>query len=158
MDCTERFYKIDQLLSERRCVSMDTLIEVLGTSKATVKRDLEYLRGRLYAPIVWERALRAYRYDATDPRASGYKLPGLWFSAAEIHALLTRCSSCWQISGTACSRPISSRCQCCQSRLLFSRHRHKRRGGSGVNPCHPSFPCPAMVAERAWPGKVTPAL
>jgi predicted DNA-binding transcriptional regulator YafY len=89
MDRTERFYKIDQLLSERRCVSMDTLIEALGTSKATVKRDLEYLRDRLHAPIVWDRALRAYRYDATDPRASGYKLPGLWFSAAEIHALLT---------------------------------------------------------------------
>ena len=89
MDRTERFYKIDRLLSERRCVSIDSLIETLGTSKATVKRDLEYLRDRLHAPIVWDRALRGYRYDASDPRASAYKLPGLWFSAAEIHALLT---------------------------------------------------------------------
>ena len=89
MDRTERFYKIDLLLSECRCVPMDTLIESLGTSKATVKRDLEYLRDRLHAPIVWDRALRGYRYDASDPRASAYKLPGLWFSAAEIHALLT---------------------------------------------------------------------
>jgi predicted DNA-binding transcriptional regulator YafY len=89
MDRTERFYKIDQLLSERRCVTMDTLMETLGISKATVKRDLEYLRDRLHAPIVWDRALRGYRYDASDPAASGYKLPGLWFSAAEIHALLT---------------------------------------------------------------------
>jgi len=89
MDRTERFYKIDQLLSERRCVTMGALIEALGTSKATVKRDLEYLRDRLHAPIVWDRALGGYRYDASDPRASAYKLPGLWFSAAEIHALLT---------------------------------------------------------------------
>jgi predicted DNA-binding transcriptional regulator YafY len=89
MDRTERFYKIDQLLSERRCASMDTLIEALGASRATIKRDLEYLRDRLHAPIVWDRAMRGYRYDAFDPRASAYKLPGLWFSAAEIHALLT---------------------------------------------------------------------
>jgi predicted DNA-binding transcriptional regulator YafY len=89
MDRTERFYKIDQLLGDRRCVPMDTLIEALGASRATVKRDLEYLRDRLHAPIVWDRARRGYRYDASDPRASGYKLPGLWFSAAEIHALLT---------------------------------------------------------------------
>ena len=89
MDRTERFYKIDRLLNERRCVPMDALIEALGTSKATVKRDLEYLKDRLHAPIVWDRALRGYRYETSDPRASGYKLPGLWFSAAEIHALLT---------------------------------------------------------------------
>jgi predicted DNA-binding transcriptional regulator YafY len=89
MDRTERFYKIDRLLTERRGVSMETLIEVLGTSRATVKRDLEYLKDRLHAPIVWDRALRGYRYDTADPRAAGYKLPGLWFSAEEIHALLT---------------------------------------------------------------------
>jgi len=89
MDRTERFYKIDRLLTARRGVSMDTLIEALGTSRATVKRDLEYLKDRLHAPIVWDRTLRGYRYDAADPRAAGYKLPGLWFSSEEIHALLT---------------------------------------------------------------------
>jgi predicted DNA-binding transcriptional regulator YafY len=89
MDRTERFYKIDRLLNERHCASMVTLIETLGTSKATVKRDLEYLRDRLHAPIVWDRAQRGYRYDASDPLASSYMLPGLWFSATEIHALLT---------------------------------------------------------------------
>ena len=89
MDRTERFYKIDRLLTERRGVTMVALIEALGASKATVKRDLEYLKDRLHAPIVWDRALRGYRYDAADPRAADYKLPGLWFSAAEIHALLT---------------------------------------------------------------------
>ena len=89
MDRTERFYKIDRLLTERRCVPMHALIEALGISRATVKRDLEYLKDRLHAPIVWDRTLRGYRYDVSDPRAADYKLPGLWFSAAEIHALLT---------------------------------------------------------------------
>jgi predicted DNA-binding transcriptional regulator YafY len=89
MDRTERFYKIDRLLNERRSVSMHALIEALGTSRATVKRDLEYLKDRLHAPIIWDRALRGYRYDASEPPAAGCQLPGLWFSAAEIHALLT---------------------------------------------------------------------
>ena len=89
MDRTERFYKIDRLLTQRRGVSMDALIETLGTSKATVKRDLEYLKDRLHAPIIWDRALRVYRYDEADRGAAAYKLPGLWFSAGEIHALLT---------------------------------------------------------------------
>ena len=40
MDRTERFYKIDQLLNDRRSVSMDLLMEKLESSKATVKRDL----------------------------------------------------------------------------------------------------------------------
>ena len=52
MDRTERFYKIDQLLNDRRSVSMDTLIEKLGISRATFKRDIEYMHERLNAPII----------------------------------------------------------------------------------------------------------
>ena len=55
MDRTERFYKIDQLLGEQRVVPFDVLEEKLGVSRATVKRDLEYMRNRLNAPIVWSR-------------------------------------------------------------------------------------------------------
>jgi len=89
MDRTERFYKIDQLLNSRRAVSMELLMEQLGTSKATIKRDLEYMRDRLNAPISWDRSLRGYRYDQSLPNASKYSLPGLWFSPQEILALLT---------------------------------------------------------------------
>lgn len=93
MDRTERFYKIDQLLSERRVVPFAVLQEKLEVSRATIKRDLEYLRNRLNAPIIWDRDARGYRF--ASPAESGlgaggkYELPGLWFSAAEIHALLT---------------------------------------------------------------------
>jgi predicted DNA-binding transcriptional regulator YafY len=77
MDRTERLYRIDQLLNERRCVPMETLIEDLGTSRATVKRDLEYLKDRFNVPIIWDRTLRGYRYDRAMPCASRYNLPGL---------------------------------------------------------------------------------
>lgn len=89
MDRTERFYKIDQLLSERRVVPFAVLAEKLGVSRATIKRDLEYLRNRLNAPIVWDRELGGYRFGEPERGAAQYELPGLWFSASEIHALLT---------------------------------------------------------------------
>ena len=89
MDRTERFYKIDQLLNDRRAVSIDTLIEEMGISKATVKRDIEYMRDRLNAPITWDRSLRGYRFDRSMPGAEKYSLPGLWFNDQEILALLT---------------------------------------------------------------------
>jgi predicted DNA-binding transcriptional regulator YafY len=88
MDRTERFYKIDHLLHERKVVPFRDLIDELSVSPATLKRDLEYLRDRLQAPIVWDRDARGYRF--AEPPRSGrrYQLPGLWFNPGEIHALL----------------------------------------------------------------------
>lgn len=89
MDRTERFYRIDQLLNERRSVSIQTFIDELEVSRATFKRDLEYMRERLNAPIVWDRALRGYRFEQNELQAMSYALPGLWFNASEMHALLS---------------------------------------------------------------------
>ena len=89
MDRTERFYRIDQLLRNQRSVSLRQLIDNLEVSRATVRRDLEYLRDRIGAPLVWDRNLRGYRYDTNSDEAPRQPLPGLWFSAAEVHALLT---------------------------------------------------------------------
>ena len=55
MDRTERFHLIDQMLSNRRVVSRQQFLDALEVSPATFKRDLEYLRDRLAAPIVWDR-------------------------------------------------------------------------------------------------------
>lgn len=55
MNQTERFYKIDQLLNERVVVSFQELLDNLEVSRATLKRDLQYLRDRLNAPIVFDR-------------------------------------------------------------------------------------------------------
>jgi len=89
MDRTERFYRIDQLLNEFKVVPLATFLAELEISRATFKRDLDYLRDRLNAPIVWDREVGGYRFDKADLLAPKYELPGLWFSAAEIHALLT---------------------------------------------------------------------
>ncbi len=88
MDRTERFYKIDQLLHERRFATFEQIQEALGVSRATVKRDLQYLRDRMNAPIVWDREAGGYRFESPGPSAPKYELPGLWFNSSEIYALL----------------------------------------------------------------------
>lgn len=88
MDRTERFYKIDQMLSEHRLVGFEALREALGVSRATLKRDLQYLRDRLNAPIAWDREAGGYRLEQSRRGQPAYELPGLWFNASEIHALL----------------------------------------------------------------------
>lgn len=89
MDRTERFYKIHRLLSQRRVVPRDAFLDELGVSRATFKRDLEYLRDRLNMPIVFDRDQQGYRLDESAPSAHLFQLPGLWFSAEEVHALIT---------------------------------------------------------------------
>jgi predicted DNA-binding transcriptional regulator YafY len=91
MDRTERFYKIEMLIRNRACVSFAELMAELGVSRATLKRDLEYLRGRMDAPIVYDRFDNGYKLqaDPRDERQVRHQLPGVWFSEREIHALLT---------------------------------------------------------------------
>jgi predicted DNA-binding transcriptional regulator YafY len=89
MDRTERFYRIQRLLNQRRIVPREALLEDLGVSRATLKRDLAYLRDRMQVPIEWDRERGGYYLDASDGEAAAFQLPGLWFSAEEIHALLT---------------------------------------------------------------------
>lgn len=98
MDRTERLYKIDSLLKQRKVVSFETLRAELEVSRATLKRDLAYLRDRLHASVEWSRGAGGYRYTnldstssrtASEPAMVRHELPGLWFSSTEIHALLT---------------------------------------------------------------------
>jgi len=90
MDRTERFYKIDQLIRARSVVTFEALLTELEISRATLKRDLQYLRDRLQLPIVYDREAGGYRRAAGSARdQEKVELPGLWFSAQEIHALLT---------------------------------------------------------------------
>lgn len=94
MDRTERFYKIEMLIRNRGGVSFEDLQQELEVSRATLKRDLQYLRERMDAPIVYERADNLYRFGAAaglngHGRQRSHELPGVWFSDTEIHALLT---------------------------------------------------------------------
>jgi len=89
MDRTERFYKIQGLLERKGSVRLEEFLSELSISRATFKRDLEYLRDRLHAPIEWDRETRGYRFTRPNPDAPKFQLPGLWFNASEIRALLT---------------------------------------------------------------------
>jgi predicted DNA-binding transcriptional regulator YafY len=89
LDRTERFYKIDQLLQNRPTVPIREFLDALGVSLATFKRDLEYMRDRLNAPIVWDRDANGYRFEQAKGAGARYELPGLWFNPSEAQALLT---------------------------------------------------------------------
>ncbi len=59
-------------------------------SPATLKRDLQVLRERMDAPIVYDRGDDAYRFAPGAAESSANRaLPGVWFSETEIHALLS---------------------------------------------------------------------
>lgn len=88
MGMNERIYIIDQMLAERRFVTISQLLERLEVSLATLKRDLSIMRDRMQAPIIFDKELGGYRYEKKD-QATKFELPGLWFSAEEIHALMT---------------------------------------------------------------------
>ena len=88
MNRTERLYRIDQLIHQRGAVPRQELLDELEISWATLKRDMAYLRDRLNAPIVFDNDRGGYAFDRSGAGPQ-YELPGLWFNAQEIHALLT---------------------------------------------------------------------
>ncbi|MDH4051835.1 MAG: WYL domain-containing protein [Rubrivivax sp.] len=91
MDRTERFYRIEMLIRGRGSVPFDDLQRELEVSRATLHRDLQYLRERMDAPIVFDRDTEGYRLQAAAGGSANasHQLPGVWFSESEIHALLT---------------------------------------------------------------------
>lgn len=100
MSMMERLYQIDQILATRAFVSKDELMDRLGVSLATLKRDIAYLRDRLNAPILFDRDLGGYRFEMHKPsQGPDYKLRA--YSKADSALadlpLLFRCqpSSSW---------------------------------------------------------------
>jgi len=89
MDRLERFYRMQSMLRHRRLVRTQDFLSELEVSRATFKRDLEYLKDRMHAPIVYDRHHEAYRFDDKVADRELWQLPGLWFNADELRALLT---------------------------------------------------------------------
>ena len=87
MNKTERIFKIEQMIAARQVVSFQEMQDELEVSRATLKRDLEYLRSRMKTPIDYDRDAGGYRIR----KGSGGRVefPGLWFNASEAAALLT---------------------------------------------------------------------
>jgi predicted DNA-binding transcriptional regulator YafY len=87
MSKTARVYKIEMMIRNRGNVSFQALKEELSVSDATLKRDLEYLRDQLGAPIEYDRFHNGYGFGA-EYRGQKHELPGLWFSERELYSLL----------------------------------------------------------------------
>lgn len=85
MNRAERIYKLHALLKRGRPVSLQRMRDTLEASRATVVRDLGYLRDFMDAPIVYDREANGHKYD---PDAGEFELPGLWFNETELYALL----------------------------------------------------------------------
>ena len=87
MNKAERLYRIERLIRQRRCVGFQDLQDTLEVSRATLHRDLQFLRDRLGAPIVFDADRQGYRF-ADEDQTARHELPGLWFDESELHALL----------------------------------------------------------------------
>jgi predicted DNA-binding transcriptional regulator YafY len=87
MTKTARVYKIEMLIRNRGHVSFQTLLDELEVSPATLKRDLDYLKDQLGAPIVYDRFLNGYKFGE-EYRGQKHELPGLWFNERELYSLL----------------------------------------------------------------------
>lgn len=85
---TARLYRIETLIRARGHVSFKALLDELEVSPATLKRDLEYLRSRLGAPIEYDRGHNGYGFGDTEYAGPRHELPGLWFDEAELYSLL----------------------------------------------------------------------
>ncbi len=83
----DNVFQLHQILSNaRRPVPMSELEEKLECTRATVNRLLAAFRDRFGAPIKYNRQRNGYFYDTQEET---FSLPGFWFSASELHALLT---------------------------------------------------------------------
>jgi predicted DNA-binding transcriptional regulator YafY len=88
MDRFDRIYALHRLLRQaRRPVPTAVLMEKMECSRATLYRAIEDLRDRLGAPLVYDRGRGGHFYDHGQA-IQQYELPGLWFNASELSALL----------------------------------------------------------------------
>jgi len=83
----ERLHRINYMIQQRKSVPKQDFLDTLEISEATFKRDLEYLRSRMNADIVYDRFTGGYRYK-NQKDAEKTELPGLWFTEKEATALV----------------------------------------------------------------------
>ena len=84
----DRIYCMHRILRQSRYpVPQAVLQERLECSRATIIRIIRDMRDCLGAPIEYDRNASGYHYSRANDQP--YELPGLWFNASELHALLT---------------------------------------------------------------------
>jgi len=86
MERYERAHVLHRLFKASRYpVSVKRMMDELGCSRATLYRDLAYLRDVLGAPLDSTHE-GSFQYD--EDEGSRFELPGLWLNSDELHALL----------------------------------------------------------------------
>jgi predicted DNA-binding transcriptional regulator YafY len=75
------------MIQARKSVPKQAFLDELEISDATFKRDLEYLRSRMNASIVYDRYTGGYQFEHPHD-AEKTELPGLWFTEKEATALV----------------------------------------------------------------------
>jgi predicted DNA-binding transcriptional regulator YafY len=91
LDKFDRIYQIHNILRGRRTPisreDLSRLLELRGETKSSIYRLIREMKNYLKAPIEWsdEHSGYYYRRDSID---GPYELPGLWFNAKELQALL----------------------------------------------------------------------
>ena len=88
MDKFDRIYELHKILRDRRTpISREDLMRRLECAEPTVYRLIRVLKDFLHAPLEWHEELSGYYYKR-DAGGGTYELPGLWFNAAELQALV----------------------------------------------------------------------
>jgi predicted DNA-binding transcriptional regulator YafY len=87
MSDMERLHRIKYMIQARKSVPKQAFLDELEISDATFKRDLEYLRSRMNASIVYDRYTGGYQFEHPHD-AEKTELPGLWFTEKEATALV----------------------------------------------------------------------
>lgn len=105
MNPIERFLHIHRALNKKRYVTLDDLKDAIEVSRATVVRDLTYLRDRLQWPIVWCKQNKGYFLDCPEDQKSAL-LPGLWYTSDEAYALLVMQELIKQLNQELFAEPV----------------------------------------------------
>ena len=89
MDKFDRIYEIHKVLTSRRTAvsRADLCAKLDGCAASTVFRLIRIMREYLHAPIEYDEERGGYYYRR-DTDGGTYELPGLWFNARELQALM----------------------------------------------------------------------
>jgi predicted DNA-binding transcriptional regulator YafY len=88
MDKFDRIYQLHNILRDRRTpITREALMERLECAEPSVYRLIRLMKEHLGAPIDWDEARGGYYYRR-DADGGTYELPGLWFNAKELQALI----------------------------------------------------------------------
>lgn len=86
MSRLDNLYQLHRLLDGRRtAIGRQAVMDELGISRSKLTRLITDMRGKLDAPLIFDKEYGGYRYDTVDGR---HHLPGLWFTGEELHALV----------------------------------------------------------------------